>query len=133
MMKGLPEIPKSTECSVMDQLIKVVDFLFPYGNYWYYPAYIIMWVGLSLFGLYTSILVVYLDQGKIIQTDTFVAVMPFTTSHMQTELSTAVISLLFNLYGTLMAVFVFYIAIAGIIDVIDLFQTRFYEKEDDEL
>lgn len=94
-MKGLPEI------------IKVVDILFPAGNYWYYPAYIIMWVGLSLFGLYTSIFVVFLDQG-------------------QTELSTAVISLLFNWYGYLMAVFVFYIAVAGLIDFIDLFQ-------DDEL
>jgi hypothetical protein len=135
MTKELPEIKKSPESEIVNHILKVVDVVFPVGNYWWYIADIIMLIGLSLFGFYTGVIISLLDGGLIIQTDSFVAVMPLATSHMQTPLSNAVMSILMQAYSYLMLVFAYYIGFALTFDIVYLIQERFGsdKKEDDEL
>ena len=72
----LPETPKSTESRIIDTL----QFIFPRGNLWVYWLYLPSLITIPMCMICVAGMFGQIDAGMTIQTDTFIAHMPYTSS-----------------------------------------------------
>ena len=111
----------------------VIKFLFPEGSVWWDEALIILAVGAMLSNMLTITVINMLDNGLTIQTDTFVAVMPFATSHMLSPFYYSIIDWLYGAASNLSLLLMIYAISAILVDMTRYGISTGSLKADDEL
>jgi hypothetical protein len=96
----------------------IVDVLFTEGNYRYYVLYIPSLIVLGFSWVAIISIFFFLDQGMVIQTDTFVATMPFDISHKLSCQTVEVINSLSGAFLFFWEIFTIWLLISIILDIL---------------
>lgn len=101
---------------IKEGVIKVVKFVFPYGNWrWYLvyiPIMISFFISITLYAVFMNMI----DQGISIQTDTFYAYMPFSQSHLLNQFDWDIIGFLYSAAENTLYVFFAHTCLSFIVD-----------------